>query len=98
MDVHKDSHLQRTELHGRIQEPDKVFDYGSHVQECWINHERVSEFSLVSQENKILGALQFDIDVPCLVQWGAALVFCAHLSTQRFAERWRHPRCVEQGD
>ena len=28
------------------------------------NHEWVSEFSLVLQESKILGALNYDIDVP----------------------------------
>ena len=33
------------------------------------DHDWISEYSLVMQENKILEALNYDIDVPCVVQW-----------------------------
>ena len=55
------------------------------------NQEWVSEFSMVS-------ALDYDIDVPCVVQWWTAVVLCAHQPKQRLAERWRHPRNIHQGD
>ena len=33
------------------------------------DHVRVSEFSLALQKTKVLEALNFEIDVPCIVQW-----------------------------
>ena len=32
-------------------------------------HDWISEFSLVLQENKILEAMNFDVDVPCALRW-----------------------------
>ena len=56
--------------HVCLQKIGKVLDAGGHqcirVQE---NPEWISEFSLVVQEHTILEALNYDTDVPCVVQW-----------------------------
>ena len=46
---------------------------------CQDNHDWISEFSLVMQETFILEALDYDIDIPCTVQWE---VCCGSLRQQ----------------
>ena len=91
--IFEGSHLQGTKSHGRFQAPEKVLKCGNHQLECTrvqANHEWVPEFSMVS-------ALDYDIDVPCVVQWWTAVVLCAHQPKQRLAERWRRPRNIHKG-
>ena len=51
------------------------------------NHDWISEFFLAVQDNQILGKLNHDIDVQCILQW--RLLWCsgAQRFEQRFAER-----------
>ena len=60
------------------------------------NHDWISEFSLVLQDNKIMEALSYDIEVSCVVHW--ELLWYALQFEQRFSERWCHPRNGQQGD
>ena len=68
----KDNHMQRPKLHGSLREQEnnpiiEAIDWVcASVQD---NHHWISWFSLVLQESKILGALECDIYVPCVVQW-----------------------------
>ena len=39
------------------------------VHVCRINHDWIAEFSLVLQEHKVLGALNHDTEVSCMVHW-----------------------------
>ena len=63
-------------------------------------HEWVTELDVILEENEILEALNYDLDVPCSIQWG--LVVLLTLATQsNIPKRWhKHrkvPCCGEHG-
>ena len=54
------------------------------------DYDRISDLSLVMQETKILEALNYDIDVPCVLQWMWAL--------EREMEGWELDLLLENED
>ena len=52
-------------------------------------HEWVSELTVSMQENEILVAPNYEIEVPCVVQWGLLWFSSPSRLNQRFAENGR---------
>ena len=65
MDLHEGSHLHCTTSNGRVSMKEAVNWVCTWVQQ---NHEGISEFSLILQENRFPEAMNYDFDVPCIVQ------------------------------
>ena len=70
MDLFQDSHLQWTTFHGNLEEPENLLwksSIGS-VQTYWITTTGFPSFPWYNRTNEILEALNYDIEVPCVVQ------------------------------
>ena len=72
VDLHEGSHLQWTKSHGRFQEPEKKYSIMEAVNwvctRVQVHQEWISQVSLLPKGNTMLEAMNFDINVPWIVQ------------------------------